>query len=246
MVNCHILFNKNRGDIKFFQIVLIQKAITLIVNRHGTESRPVSVIWGGDFNVLPCSPLYNYLRKGTIEDLQTYSSNQWTGQHQCHNIHTKLQSGMAGKLSKLNEFFSQSKHGKYLFAEPNTMAFATLVKRLNECNLNICPEKCVIELCYSSDLGQVMDIKKQSHALGSIDPAEEMKRFKIDALETIRKANLGIPALRSAYGEDHNSRGSIQGNYYSSKGQSSAVTGEMNYSAFPVQEGFPFTVDYIL
>ena len=34
VVNCHILFNKNRGDIKYFQVGLIMKAIREISKRH--------------------------------------------------------------------------------------------------------------------------------------------------------------------------------------------------------------------
>lgn len=60
--NIHVLFNPNRGDIKLGQVRhLLEKAYSLSQAWGG-----IPVVVAGDFNSVPQSPLYEYLRNGTL------------------------------------------------------------------------------------------------------------------------------------------------------------------------------------
>lgn len=61
--NTHLLFNPNRGDIKLAQVSQLLGAVERMANK-GDVKRPVLV--GGDFNVLPFSPLYDLLTEGKM------------------------------------------------------------------------------------------------------------------------------------------------------------------------------------
>ena len=121
VVNCHILFNKNRGDTKLVQILFIMKAIRHIIELYSSPRSPenenIYIVWAGDFNTAPCSPLYNFIKQGSLGDLARFKCSNWTGQYAAGNIHTKLQSSIHRKLSLLSEAFDHQKHGRYLYPE---------------------------------------------------------------------------------------------------------------------------------
>lgn len=78
VVNCHILYNCGRGDIKLVQIMLIIKAINLIIEEID-DSWNVNIIFAGDFNSCPNSPIYEVLTQGNLEWL-TQHKKKWSGQ----------------------------------------------------------------------------------------------------------------------------------------------------------------------
>lgn len=57
IVNTHLLFNKNRGHVKLGMLVLLMKSISKIKSQYPVES----VFFCGDFNMAPCSMLYNFM-----------------------------------------------------------------------------------------------------------------------------------------------------------------------------------------
>jgi protein angel len=64
VINTHLLFNNRRGDIKLLQIQSILAAARTIINGLGAAN--VSLVWTGDFNLIPNSPIYDYLRTGCL------------------------------------------------------------------------------------------------------------------------------------------------------------------------------------
>ncbi|MCO5571036.1 hypothetical protein L7F22_024767 [Adiantum nelumboides] len=73
--NTHVLFNPNRGDIKLGQVRhLLEKAYTLSQAWGG-----IPVVVAGDFNSVPQSPLYQYLRNGTL-NVTNYDRRAISGQ----------------------------------------------------------------------------------------------------------------------------------------------------------------------
>jgi hypothetical protein len=74
-------------------------------------------MWAGDFNTAPCSPLYKFIRHGSLHDLAMFKCNNWTGQYSAGNVHTKMQSSIHRKLSLLSENFNHEKHGRFLYKE---------------------------------------------------------------------------------------------------------------------------------
>lgn len=76
VVNTHILFNKNRGHVKFGMLVLLFK----IINEIKAQSNFGSVILCGDFNIAPNSMLYNYISTGHVHlgvDLKEFSNQAY-------------------------------------------------------------------------------------------------------------------------------------------------------------------------
>lgn len=76
--NNHLLFNRDRGDIKLLQIWLIKQSIEAISKAFPTE--PVYFVWAGDFNTLPFSPLYLYIRYNEVKQLLYVNPENWSGQ----------------------------------------------------------------------------------------------------------------------------------------------------------------------
>ena len=65
--NCHILYNINRGDIKTAQIYLLRRSIEMVRNQQQLElglKHEIPVVWGGDFNTTPNSPMYGFIKSG--------------------------------------------------------------------------------------------------------------------------------------------------------------------------------------
>jgi hypothetical protein len=85
-INCHILFNVNRGDIKLTQIMLIRRGASLIKNyinftisENGQNDYPglksaddIGIIWAGDFNTSPQSPLFSAIMTGDFSQCSKY------------------------------------------------------------------------------------------------------------------------------------------------------------------------------
>ncbi|KAH7299528.1 hypothetical protein KP509_24G016600 [Ceratopteris richardii] len=73
--NIHVLFNPNRGDIKLGQVRhLLEKAHALSLEWGG-----IPVILAGDFNSVPHSPLYRFLKDGML-DVRNYDRRAISGQ----------------------------------------------------------------------------------------------------------------------------------------------------------------------
>lgn len=168
-------------------------------------------MWGGDFNITPCSPLYTFLRTGSTAALKQFAHNNWTGQTQVHSIHTKLQSSMLRKLSLLNEHFDVQKHGRYLYPESNPLFFPSLEARLASTILVLNP------------------------STGQIEYGVSTPNILSSSPSSIQSTDNSILSLQSAYGQAH-----LQG-----QSPNYSMTGEMLFSTIPVQDPYPFTVDYI-
>jgi len=163
VVNCHLLFNKNRGDIKYCQAALIMRTANLILGEQRSLSsaadKQVFVLWGGDFNTTPCSPLYNFLRTGSTEDLALFAANCWTGQAAAGHAHYRLQSSQQRKLEILGERFDREKHGKYLHRAESREAFLELQVELDRLELRLEGEKVRVGLCATPTNNAVLYMK---------------------------------------------------------------------------------------
>ena len=77
------------------------------------------------------------MRYGSIDDLQLFSCNNWTGQYSSQNIHTKMKSSLKRKLEMLGERFDSQNHGRFLFPEKNKDGFMQLQTALDKLTINI-------------------------------------------------------------------------------------------------------------
>ena len=73
----HLLFNPKAGEIKIAQLAVIIAEIKRIVTKHSTLDQ-CPVILCGDFNLLPFSPLYNFLLNGSL-DCTRHDATQLSG-----------------------------------------------------------------------------------------------------------------------------------------------------------------------
>ncbi len=87
VANTHLLFNKNRGDIKLLQLARLLAEIDdmTLDARHSRQEASTKdshhpVILCGDFNSTPFSPIYNFLVNGEIR-YKGLSSVQMSGQN---------------------------------------------------------------------------------------------------------------------------------------------------------------------
>lgn len=86
----HLLFNKNRGEIKTAQVHLALKACSQLVNKyHDTD---VNIIYAGDFNSIPKSGIYEFIRNGEF-DFRELNCRYLSGQN-------------LGNFSNLSWFYS--------------------------------------------------------------------------------------------------------------------------------------------
>lgn len=76
----HLLFNKNRGDIKLTQIDLLSRTITCIKREYNNKIG--NVILGCDLNSSPNSGIYDYITKGEVDCLYV-DRKQTSGQFLC-------------------------------------------------------------------------------------------------------------------------------------------------------------------
>lgn len=64
VANTHLLYNPRRGDIKLAQLAMLLAEITSVAFRK--EGCFCPLVLCGDFNSVPSSPLYNFLREGKL------------------------------------------------------------------------------------------------------------------------------------------------------------------------------------
>ncbi|KAJ6666894.1 hypothetical protein lerEdw1_018896 [Lerista edwardsae] len=64
VANTHLLYNPRRGDIKLTQLAMLLAKITNVAIRENRRFCPLVLC--GDFNSVPYSPLYNFLREGKL------------------------------------------------------------------------------------------------------------------------------------------------------------------------------------
>ena len=76
-VNTHLLFNKNKGHVKLAMLLLIFKIINILKSQI---AKVASLIFSGDFNIVPNSMLYNWLSGNGINlsvDLREFSNQSF-------------------------------------------------------------------------------------------------------------------------------------------------------------------------
>ncbi|XP_061481221.1 protein angel homolog 2 isoform X2 [Rhineura floridana] len=64
VANTHLLYNPRRGDIKLTQLAMLLAEITNVAKQEDGRFCPLVVC--GDFNSVPHSPLYNFLKDGKL------------------------------------------------------------------------------------------------------------------------------------------------------------------------------------
>ncbi|XP_038616894.1 protein angel homolog 2 isoform X1 [Tachyglossus aculeatus] len=64
VANTHLLYNPRRGDIKLTQLAMLLAEIASV--SHQKDGRFCPIIICGDFNSVPGSPLYSFLREGNL------------------------------------------------------------------------------------------------------------------------------------------------------------------------------------
>nr|XP_056708684.1 protein angel homolog 2 [Euleptes europaea]XP_056708686.1 protein angel homolog 2 [Euleptes europaea] len=64
VANTHLLYNPRRGDIKLTQLAMLLAEVTNVAIRE--DGRFCPLVLCGDFNSVPHSPLYNFLREGKL------------------------------------------------------------------------------------------------------------------------------------------------------------------------------------
>jgi len=141
LANCHLLFNRDRGDIKLFQAALIMAGLKEISKQY---KEAIYCFWGGDFNTVAQSPLYNFIRYASIEDLKKYKEDSWAGQYSGINVHTKLKTPIQDRLQRLAFKFCPDLQGKYLNPQSNGRYFDKLYEKLARLGLKIEGEKILI------------------------------------------------------------------------------------------------------
>ncbi len=85
VVNTHLLFDPNRGDIKLSMIIMIKKSINLIKKIYKIED----VFFAGDFNLVPNSMLYDFITKQKIDldiNLKEYSNQEMMMENSNKNL----------------------------------------------------------------------------------------------------------------------------------------------------------------
>lgn len=107
VANTHLLFNSRRGDVKLGQMLLMMRSLWNAVRRNSTVSRKLEiqtdddqseakpihflentpgVLMCGDFNIIPDSCLYQWLRDGHFDfsKLDGESKKKLSGSHTSH------------------------------------------------------------------------------------------------------------------------------------------------------------------
>lgn len=88
------------------------------------------VIWAGDFNTVPRSPLYKFIKTGSTADLQRFKASAWTGQHAAAGVHLKMESSLKRKVDMIGEEFNANKHSRYLYQEEDLEYFPKLYRQI--------------------------------------------------------------------------------------------------------------------
>lgn len=64
IANTHLLYNPRRGDIKLTQLAMLLAEIANVTHRKDGSSCPI--VMCGDFNSVPGSPLYSFIKEGKL------------------------------------------------------------------------------------------------------------------------------------------------------------------------------------
>ncbi|XP_054844765.1 protein angel homolog 2 isoform X2 [Eublepharis macularius] len=81
VANTHLLYNPRRGDIKLTQLAMLLAEITNLAIQE--DGRFCPLVLCGDFNSVPHSPLYNFLREGKL-NYEGLPIGKVSGQEQSH------------------------------------------------------------------------------------------------------------------------------------------------------------------
>lgn len=152
VINCHVLYNNNRGDIKTAQISLIRRTIFLILryieyNSEKFQINPqnVKILWAGDFNITPSSPLYPFIKNGDFSHLAKYRKFEWSGQSQTSKLWNWLTIPKYKKFNIQATKFTKERDN-FLKIEENPETFLTLLDTLSRVQLNISGEEVELSL----------------------------------------------------------------------------------------------------
>lgn len=98
IANVHVLFNDRRADVKMGQVLTVLRTLEALKEKYSKEN-DVAIIWGGDFNTLPNSAIYNYLTTKKLNHFEAIwlMSGQYLGKNFILN----------GQLSKKDLFFQE-------------------------------------------------------------------------------------------------------------------------------------------
>ncbi|XP_074846094.1 protein angel homolog 2 isoform X2 [Carettochelys insculpta] len=79
VANTHLLYNPRRGDIKLTQLAMLLAEIASVAHRKDGRFCPIIIC--GDFNSVPGSPLYSFLKEGNL-NYEGLSIGKVSGQEQ--------------------------------------------------------------------------------------------------------------------------------------------------------------------
>lgn len=65
LLNTHLYFNNKAPFTRLIQTVVSLKFVEKICEKFDEDSKP-KILFGGDFNSIPSSIVYNYITKGTF------------------------------------------------------------------------------------------------------------------------------------------------------------------------------------
>jgi hypothetical protein len=89
---------------------------------------------------LPCSPLYNFIRYSSLEDLKRYTIENWSGQYLGLELHGRMkENGFDESLSLLCESFNHEKHGKTLKNQEDDLYLDKLYEVLRCLSVKLTP-----------------------------------------------------------------------------------------------------------
>ncbi|KAG1936389.1 protein angel homolog 1 isoform X2 [Pimephales promelas] len=66
VANTHLLFNPRRGDVKLAQLAIVLAEIDVMVQNCRSAGRRCEVVFCGDLNALPSSPLWRFISSGQL------------------------------------------------------------------------------------------------------------------------------------------------------------------------------------
>lgn len=87
VANTHLLYNPRRGDIKLTQLAILLAEMARVAQQQDGSFCPV--VMCGDFNSVPGSPLYSFIRDGKL-DYEGLTIGQVSGQEQSSRGHRTL------------------------------------------------------------------------------------------------------------------------------------------------------------
>lgn len=128
----HLLFNKNRGDIKLAQAYQIIKAVEKLKSYALEQHKPtegVSTIICADLNSLPCSGVYKLLTNGKL-NLTEASIDALSGQRMINNIDELPIKDIKNNLFKKTSIYDELKKNKSNFNKISTEEWLNNILRV--------------------------------------------------------------------------------------------------------------------